>query len=60
MFRHESWTYVIIASIVIALVAVAVDLLRGHADASTLIVALGWGVSFFVLHALLNSRSAPR
>ena len=60
MFRHESWTYVIAASVVIALVAVLVDVLRGHADPNTIIVALGWGVSFFVIHALLNIRSSHR
>ncbi len=60
MFRHESWTYVIVASVVIALFAVLVDILRGHIDANTIIVALGWGVSFFVIHALLNIRSSHR
>jgi hypothetical protein len=56
VFRHESWTYIMLASIVIALFAVLVDLIRGHASTQTILVALGWGVAFFVVHAALNRR----
>jgi hypothetical protein len=56
VFRHESWTYIMLASIVIALFAVLVDLIRGHASTQTILVALGCGVAFFVVHAALNRR----
>jgi lipopolysaccharide export LptBFGC system permease protein LptF len=60
MIRHQSWTYIIVASIVIALFVVLVDVLRGHASTQTILVAVGWGVVFFVTHAALNRRANRR
>lgn len=60
MFRHESWTYIVVASIVIALFAVLVDLIRGHASLQTIVVAAGWGLAFFLTHAALNRRTDRR